>query len=125
MTCFSILVSLPSDLSRPSQLAMNEKRMRILLRTRNPEYFHASKGNGLEYKVALCDRDAVQFLNDLPPPFFVKEIRYQYDSKELLFSNRWLESARNPDVKPQSYMEKDVYWAAKATERWTPRKIEK
>jgi len=99
--------------------------MQILLRTRNPQYFHTSTENGLEYKVALCDRDAVQFLQDLPHPLYVKEIRFQYDGKELLFSNRWLEGAQNPDVKPQSSMEKDVFWAAKATERWTPRKIEK
>ena len=125
MTCFSIVVCLPSDFTRRSQQAMNEKRMRILLRTRNPEYFHTSREDGLEYKVALCDRDAVQFLNDLPPPFYVKQITYQYGGRALLFSNRWLESAQNPDVPPRSFIEKDVYWAAKATERWTPRKIEK
>ncbi len=120
MTCFSILVCLPSDLNRRSMQVMNEKRMQVLLRTRNPEYFHKSTASGLEYRVALCDQDAIRFLNDIPPPFYVKEIRYQYDTKELFFSNRWLEGADTPRAKPFTLVEKDVYWAAKATERWTP-----
>jgi len=105
--------------------AMNEKRMQILLRTRNPQYFQNTISNSLEYQVALCDEEAIRFLNDIPAPLFVKEIRYLYDPKWVLFSNRWLSGAREPNSKPHSSVEKDVFWAAKATERWTPRhKIE-
>ncbi len=121
MTCFFITVCLPLDMNRRSMRAMNEKRMQILLRTRNPQYFHTSTESGLEYQVALCDEDAIRFLNDIPSPIFVKEIRYLYDPKYLLFSNRWLQGAENPSRKPFTSVEKDVYWAAKVTERWTPR----
>ena len=104
---------------------MNEKRLRILLRSRNPRYFQKEGEYGLEYHVALCDQDAIQFLNDIPQPLFVKEIRYLYDPKLLLFSNRWLSGAIEPNRKPLTLIEKDVFWAAKTTERWTPRhKIE-
>jgi hypothetical protein len=99
---------------------MNEKRMQILLRTRNPQYFHRVKDSGLEYQVALCDQEAIRFLNDIPAPLFVKEIRYLYDPKYLLFSNRWVQGAENPSRKPLTPVEKGVFWAAKATERWTP-----
>lgn len=105
--------------------AMNEKRMRILLHTRNPHYFQQTSENGLEYQVTLCDQDAIRFLNSIPAPLYVKEIRYLYNPKLLLFSNRWLSGAENPDVRPSSQIEKNVFWAAKATERWTPKhKIE-
>lgn len=125
MTCFSILVCLPEDIATPKITALNEKRLRILLRTRNPRYFQRKADDGLEYHVALCDEDAIQFLNALPQPLYVKEIRYLYDPKWLLFSNRWLRNAQEPTVKPLTLVEKDVFWAAKTTERWTPRhKIE-
>ena len=105
---------------------MNERRMQLLLRTRNPQSFHTVIETGTaEYQVALCDQDAIRFLNDIPAPLYVKEIRYLYDPKLLLFSNRWLSGAENPQVKPKSSVEKGVFWAAKATERWTPKhKIE-
>ena len=101
-------------------LAMNEKRIGLLLRTRNPQYFRKNTEDGLEYRVALCDADAIRFLNEIPPPFYVKEIRYLYSPKWLLFSNRWLPEAKQVTVKPLTLVEKDVFWAAKATERWTP-----
>lgn len=105
--------------------AMNEKRMQVLLRTRNPQNFKKNSENGLEYHVALCDQDAIRFLNDIPQPLFVKEIRHQYSPACLLFSNRWLSGAQESNWKPKTLVEKDVFWAAKATERWTPkRKIE-
>ena len=100
---------------------MNEKRMQILLRTRNPQYFQKMESDCLEYQVALCDQDAICFLNEIPSPLYVKEIRFLYSPKWVLFSNRWLSGAKEPNVKPLSLVEKDVYWAAKATERWTPR----
>ena len=104
---------------------LNEKRMKILLRTRNPQYFKKTTSDGYEYEVALCDEDAIHFLNSIPQPLFVKEIRHQYSPKCLLFSNRWLSDAQETNWKPKSSIEKDVFWAAKATERWTPkRKIE-
>lgn len=100
---------------------MNEKRMRILLRTRNPQYFQKTSSDSLEYQVALCDEEAIRFLNDIPAPLYVKEIRYLYDPKYLLFSNRWLSDAEEPTIKPFRLVDKAVFWAAKATERWTPR----
>jgi hypothetical protein len=125
MTCFYILVCLPHEMTTPKTKAMNEKRLQILLRTRKPSHFQKTTEEGIEYQIALCDNDAIRFLNDLPHPFFVREIRYLYDPKWLLFSNRWLSEAKKPTIKPLSLVEKDVYWAAKATERWTPkRKIE-
>lgn len=125
MTCFSIVVSLPEESAQRSMQMMNEKRMRVLLHTRTPHYFQQSTENGLEYKLILCDQEAIRFLNAIPAPLYVKEIRYQYDPKLLLFSNRWLSGAENPQIKPLSQVEKSVFWAAKATERWTPKhKIE-
>lgn len=121
MTCFSILVCLPEDLTRRNMKVMNEKRMQVLLRTRNPQYFQKTTENGYEYHVALCDEDAICFLNEIPAPLYVKEVRYLYDPKSLLFSNRWLSGAKEVTVKPLTSVEKDVFWAAKATERWTPR----
>ena len=121
MTCFHILVCLPEHVSRPNMINMNEKRMRILLRTRNPRLLQKNTADGLEYAVALCDQDAIRFLSDIPAPFYVKEIRFLYDPKWVLFSNRWIADAKEPNVKPIGLVEKDVYWAAKATERWTPR----
>jgi len=120
MPCFYIVVSLPEEMPRRTMKAMNEKRLQLLLRTRNPHLCKV-KGTNEDYAVALCDQDAIRFLNDIPAPLYVKEIRYLYDPKWLLFSNRWLSEAREPTIKPLSLVEKDVYWAAKATERWTPR----
>lgn len=120
MTCFSILVCLPESLSRKNMVAMNEKRMQLLLRTRNPQYFRKTSPDGYEYHVALCDADAIRFINEIPAPLYVKEIRYLYSPKWLLFSNRWLADAKQVTIKPLSVVEKDVFWAAKATERWTP-----
>jgi hypothetical protein len=120
MTCFSILVCLPEELS-DSMKIMNEKRMRILLHSRNPHYLQTSKDKGFEYKLTLCDEEAIRFLNAMPAPLFVKEIRYLYSPRHLLFSNRWLSGAEIPDVKPFSQIDKSVFWAAKATERWTPK----
>jgi hypothetical protein len=125
MPCFYINVCLPENLLRPAMREMNEKRMKILLRTRNLHCFRKLTDDGLEYKVTLCDQDAIRFLNDIPSPLYVKEIRYFYDMKWLLFSNRWLPDAKEPTIKPVTLVEKDVFWAAKATERWTPKhKIE-
>jgi hypothetical protein len=121
MTCFSIIVCLADNMQKPSMRIMNEKRMQILLRTRNPQYFQKMKSDCLEYQVALCDQDAIRFLNDIPAPLYVKEIRYLYDPKYLLFSNRWLSDAEEPNIKPLRLVDKGVFWAAKATERWTPR----
>lgn len=125
MTCFFIVVSFPEEFPRRSMKAMNEKRMQILLRTRHPQYFKKTTLDGYEYEVALCDEDAIQFLNDIPQPLYVKEIRHQYTPNCLLFSNRWLSGAQETNWKPRSVIEKGVFWAAKATERWTPKhKIE-
>jgi len=125
MTCFSIVISLPEEFAQRSMQMMNEKRMQILLHSRTPHYFQTTTDKGFDYKVTLCDQEAIRFLNAIPAPLYVKEIRYQYDSKLLLFSNRWLSGAQNPQIKPSSQVEKSVFWAAKATERWTPKhKIE-
>lgn len=72
------------------------------------------------YRIHLCDQDAALFLNEIPQPFFVKEIRYLYDKETILFTNRFVSTVA-ANRSPISKIERDVFWAAKATERWTPK----
>ncbi len=78
--------------------------------------------DSIDYVVHLCDEEAAALVNEIPSPFYVKEIRHLYEPKTLLFYNRFLQrQPAEPKVKPMSLVEKNAYWAAKATERWTPR----
>ena len=72
------------------------------------------------YTIHLCDQDAAMFLNEIPQPFYVKEIRFLYNKELILFTNRFV-STIAANRRPLSKIEKDVLWAAKATERWTPK----
>ena len=99
---------------------MNEKRLEVLLRNRYPFDFQKVHGDRIEYTIRLCDDEAVGLLREIPSPFYVKEVRYLHNLKELLFYNRWYEPIEEVIIKPKTLVEKNLFWAAKATERWTP-----
>lgn len=120
MTCYSILVCLPTTRLNKYMIMMNEKRLFELVHLKLPNSVEKVVDNNLYYWIDLCDQDAALFLKEIPAPFYVKEVRYQYDKERIIYTNRFV-STYGVNVKPFSKIEKDVVWAAKATERWTPK----
>ena len=121
MTCFVVTIAYPNETFTPRMRLVNERRLHLLLHTWKPYDFVVNPDAPNEYFFQVCDEGAVRFVSDIPQPFFVKSIQYRH-SPFYLFYNRFMWKHQNfTFVKPTSKTQKDLFWAAKATERWTPR----
>ena len=126
MACFGVYIRYPLSGKRYVD-KMNEKF--LFDRTRHIRapftILNTSTIEETHYYVALCIDDVIQLLKDLHYPFYVARIEY-LSYPYVLYVNRykpreWLHCGEKQRILPRGKYEKDVYWLATSTERWTPR----
>lgn len=124
MVCFDILVAYPYA-ERYVQNTMNEKQLEHLRRHYNADFLGGWIDGGIQFfELALCDRDAIGFLRDVPSSVYCVSVK-------ILRTDTFLYSfykATGMEVKPpRNPLLKEVYWAASQLERrrQDPHKIQK
>jgi hypothetical protein len=115
MTCFDILLAFPvSHLER--QNIGNRQRLDHLRKHSCADEIHAYNKNGFTFlRYAVCDKDAIGLLRDLPFPVFCVWIKLL---RTDTFFYSYFKATGTYVIPPRSpKLLKDVYWAASKLEK--------
>lgn len=114
MTCFDILFAFP--VSGERQNVGNRIRLEHLRKYYSADEIQAYNKNGFTFlRYAVCDRDAVGFLRDVPFPVFCVWIKFLRNDSFFYSCFKATRSYVTPPRFPKVL--KDVYWAASQLEK--------
>lgn len=114
MVCFNILIAY-SYSQRHVQNTMNEKRIEHLRRHYNADFIGGWIDGGIQFfELAVCDEDAIAFLQDIPPAVYCISVKI-LRSDALVYSYAKVTHVRT--IPPKHPLIKQVYWAASQLER--------
>jgi hypothetical protein len=114
MTCYRIYLLCPIQ-ALLNQNILNDKCLKLLSRQNNGYLRSTKEINGsILHILDFCDKDASEFLWQLPYPFTVLFITYR-DSEILLFSHRIFQ--KKIVCSSRNLYDKAAYWSAKSLEK--------
>ncbi len=116
MPCFRIHFVCP-EFEQNRRNISNDRHVALLAHQYATKLGKIGRSDGLvSYFTTLCEREAADFLRDLPSPFFVDAI-VNTVTEEFLYKNPKLyERYRNR--LPRVFYEKEIFWNARQMERF-------
>jgi hypothetical protein len=116
MPCFRIHFVCP-EFEQNRRNISNDRHVALLIHQYAAKLGKIGRSDGfVSYFTTLCEREAADFLRDLPPPFFVDAIVNTITEDYLYKNPKLYERYRNR--LPQIKYEKEIFWNARQMERF-------